>query len=158
LLSKISDPITTTSAATSSRRLIERRRPACARRAGRANAAHCGQQPDPLLRCVVGRLNRNVFTPELGLQVADKRLAESHREARLREPLGAANTAANVQGSRLPENLRASLERIRARATSQSSNDESKSTAACSPGVQDATDDGASDAQGRPNKKLSGEH
>jgi len=115
---------------------------------------------NPIRYCaaLVGRLNRGVFTPELGLQVADKRLAESHREARLREPLGAANTAANVQGSRLPENLRASLERIRARATSQSSNDESKSTAACSPGVQDATDDGASDAQGRPNKKLSGEH
>ena len=113
---------------------------------------------NPIRYCaaLVGRLNRGVFTPELGLQVADKRLAETHREARLREPLGAANTAANVQGDRIPEGIRASLQRLRARANSRPPNDESKSTAACSQGVQDATDDGASDVQGRPHNKLSG--
>ncbi|HEY2864571.1 MAG TPA: helix-turn-helix domain-containing protein [Casimicrobiaceae bacterium] len=111
---------------------------------------------NPIRYCaaLVGRLNRGVFTPELGLQVADKRLAETHHETRLREPLGAANAAANVQGDRIPEGIRASLERLRARANSRSSNGESKSTAACSPGVQGVTDDGTA-VQGRPNNKLS---
>jgi hypothetical protein len=114
---------------------------------------------NPIRYCaaLVGRLNGGVFTPELGLQVADRRLAETRREARLREPLDAANAAANVQGDRIPEGIRASLERLRARANSRPPNDEIKSTAACSPGVQKATDDGASDVQGRVHNKLSGD-
>src|SRR5450755_693617 len=111
---------------------------------------------NPIRYCaaLVGRLHRGVFTPELGLQVAEKRLAETRREARLREPLGTAKAAVNVQGGRLPEALLAPLERMRVRAISRPPNDESKSTAACSPGVQDGTDDGAPNAQTPAEIKL----
>jgi hypothetical protein len=114
---------------------------------------------NPIRYCaaLVGRLNRGVFTPELGLQVADKRLAESHREARLREPLAAAKAATHVQGSRPPELIRASLERMRARANSRPPIDESMNTGPSALSVLGATDDDATDARARPNNKVPGD-
>jgi Helix-turn-helix domain len=111
---------------------------------------------NPIRYCaaLVGRLSRGIFTPELGLQVADKRLAETRREARLPDPLGATKTATHVQGSRLPENLRASLERMRARSNSPPPIDESMNTGPSASSVQEATADDASAVQARPDNKL----
>jgi len=111
---------------------------------------------NPIRYCaaLVGRLNRGVFTPELGLQVADKRLEETRREARPREPLGAAKTATHVHGSRLPENIRASVERMRARSNFQPPISGRMSSGPSPSRVQDATDIDASDAQTRPENKL----
>jgi Helix-turn-helix domain len=114
---------------------------------------------NPIRYCaaLVGRLHRGVFASELGLQVADKRLAASRREARLREPLGAAKAATNPQGDRLPENIRASLERMRARFDSHPPIDGSMSTGPSGSSVLGATDDDATDAPARPNNKVPGD-
>jgi hypothetical protein len=111
---------------------------------------------NPIRYCaaLVGRLSRGVFTPELGLQVAAKRVAETRGEAQLRAPLGAVKTAMNVQGSRLPENIRASLERMRARSDFQPPISGSMSTGPSPSSVQEATDVDASDAQTRPENTL----
>ena len=110
---------------------------------------------NPIRYCaaLVSRLNRGVFTPELGLQVADKRLTEMHREARLREPLGAANAAANVQGTRLPENIRASLERMRARSDLQPPIDGSKGVGPSTSSGQNVMNDDTPSAQTRSKNK-----
>jgi len=114
---------------------------------------------NPIRYCaaLVGRLNRGVFTPELGLQVADKRRAETRCEVRLREPLVAARAATHVQGGRLPENIRASLERMRARSNSRLPIDESMNTGPSASSVLGATDGDATHAQARPNNKVPGD-
>jgi hypothetical protein len=67
---------------------------------------------------LVARVQRGEFTQELGVRVTEQRHAELRREALICEHACAASTAAHAAASALPEAIRASFERARAKALS----------------------------------------
>lgn len=69
---------------------------------------------NPLLYCMslIDRLERGLFTPELGLQVARRREADRRHEAALRAPPAIPVNAGQTVNS-LPDAMRATLERMR---------------------------------------------
>jgi hypothetical protein len=81
---------------------------------------------NPIRYCaaLVQRLKVGEFNPELGVAVAERRAAHRQYEARLNRPPGASETATKEQLDHLPDEVRASLERMRPRRDEASINEE----------------------------------
>lgn len=84
---------------------------------------------NPVRYCavLVARLRRGQFQPELCLEVADRRAAGQQREARRLCSATAAEIAREVRPNRLPEKVRAQVERMRAGSKVVRPNDQSVS-------------------------------
>jgi hypothetical protein len=69
---------------------------------------------NPIRYCLslIDRLERGLFSPELGLKVAQRREADRHHEAVLRAPPAISMNAGQAVGS-LPDAMRETLERMR---------------------------------------------
>ena len=72
---------------------------------------------NPIRYCaaLVASVRRGEFQSELGLSVADRRAADRQREARRLDSATAVVAARESTASHLPEQLRARIERLRAR-------------------------------------------
>jgi hypothetical protein len=97
---------------------------------------------NPIRYCaaLVARLRCGQFKPELGLRIADRRAAAQQREARQFCSAKALEIARETRPHRLPEEIRAQVERMRTRSKVVHPRDDSDSDESVDPGIANRPD------------------